>query len=288
MHPVLFRHPWGEAQSYGTLILVGVLLTMVGVRYDLRRRGLGAPTPGTLLLDLYLALAAGVIVGGRLLFVLTTPERYLRDPLAAFAIAPTGFVFFGSLAGMVVAVFVLCRIRRLPAGPMFDVVATWTPIAHAFGRLGCFAAGCCYGAPTDLPWGVSFPPDAIVFEDPRIPHAGPSTTVPLHPVQLYEAALLLGIAAGLVVRRLRGVPPPWSQAALYGAAYGFGRFLLEFLRGDADRRFLAEVRLPALARILHVPEDAPLLLSTSQAVGLAVGIGAASIYVHVQRRRARA
>ncbi len=284
MHPVLFRHPWGEAQTYGSLILAGVLLTMIGVRFDVRTRRLGAPHTGTFVLDLYLALAAGVLVGGRLLYAATTPERTLADPWSVVAPVPTGFVFFGSLLGIVAAVAVLARLRRVPAGALFDVVATWTPLAHAFGRLGCFAAGCCYGAPTDLPWGVRFPAGAIVFEDATIAHEG-ARTVPLHPAQLYEAAMLLAIFAGLLLRRLRGIPAPWSQTARYAVAYGLGRFALETLRGDADRRFLLSIPLPPLARWLHVPEDAPLLLSTSQAVGLAVAAAGWLALRRIRRRR---
>ena len=271
MNPTLFDLPWGPANSYGTLILLGVLASMPGCWWDLKARKLasGRHTTGTLFLDLYLYLAAGVIVGGRALFVLTTPEVYLADPLRAFAPEASGFVFFGSFLGMALALWIYARRRDLAPGVVFDVVATWTPIAHVGGRLGCFLAGCCYGAPTDLPWGVSFPDRAIAFEDPAIPHLG-AHTVPLHPAQLYEAAGLAALAAVLIVARLRRVPPPWRQASGYATGYGVLRLALELVRGDADRRFLIELRIPPLAEILHVPRDQILALSTSQIVSIAL------------------
>ncbi len=277
MNPTLFDLPWGPANSYGTLILLGVLASMPGCWWDLRARRLattGRHTTATLFLDLYLYLAAGVVVGGRALYVLTTPEVYLAHPLRALAPEPTGFVFFGSFLGMVLALWIYARRRDLVPGAVFDVVATWTPIAHVGGRLGCFFAGCCYGAPTDLPWGLSFPDRAIAFRDAAIPHAG-AHTVPLHPSQLYEAAALAGLGAVLVALRLRRVPPPWRQAARYAVGYGTLRLVLELVRGDADRRFLFELRAPALARWLHVPHDQILALSTSQIVSLAlIALGA--------------
>jgi phosphatidylglycerol:prolipoprotein diacylglycerol transferase len=106
---------------------------------------------------------------------------------------------------------------------MLDIFAITTTIVHAIGRLGCFAAGCCYGAPTDSSIGIIFP-----------------TThgISVHPTQLYEATLLLVIMISLLVikkyKQFNG-----QIFFLYLMLYAFGRGILELFRGD-DRGFVVE------------------------------------------------
>ncbi len=269
MHPVLFELPWGgNANAYGTSILVGALLAMPGIYWDARRRGIAPGNTASFLVDFYLVLVLGAFVGGRLVHVITVPGAYLADPWQVFVSDGTGFVFFGSLGAIVAGWIWVARRYQTRFSMMCDLGATWMALGHGFGRLGCWLAGCCWGAPTAAPIGVRFPPESIVFSTGGAA-TDDHTTVALHPVQLYEAIGLWAIAAGLVAWRLhRGPEPPWRQASRYAAAYGVLRMITEAFRGDAGRGFAVELRWPALAEALWLPPQQPLALSTSQCAAL--------------------
>lgn len=270
MRPVLLELGSWDLNSYGTLILLGTLASMPGSFWDARDRGLGAGRGGPLsfFLDLYLVLFFGTLVGGRLLFVLTSPSILLDDPARIFALDAAGFVFFGSFFGIVIGLFFLAKKYDAEFGEVMDLFTTWLPIAHLGGRLGCFMAGCCYGAPTTAGTGVAFPATAIAFHDPNIPNTA-THTVPLHPTQLYEAAGLVVLAIALAAfRRVRGTTPPWRQASRYALGYGVLRLLVEVMRGDEARRHLFQVRWDGLSDALGMAPDHLVALSTSQAVSL--------------------
>lgn len=269
MHPVLFQLPGaGSVNAYGTLILLGGLVAMAGVHRDLRDRGLAAGREGSMLIDFYLVLIFGAAIGGRVLHVLTVPSSYLDDPRRLVAVDGTGFVFFGSLFAIVAGFVWLARRYGTTFGQVCDLGASWIVLGHAFGRLGCWFAGCCWGAPTDAAWGVRFPAESLAFLAGEVPRQGDHTT-PLHPVQLYESAALLGLFAFLLYCRVRrGVEPTWRQASRYAMGYGLIRTLIEPLRGDASRGLLTTVTWPTLADALGLPPEHPLLLSISQAIGL--------------------
>jgi len=275
MHPVLFESPWGgTVNSYGTMILLGVLVTMVGVSWDARGRGIAEGRRASFVVDAYLVMIVGSFVGGRLLYAVTRPRELLADPGRLFSLESTGFVFFGSLLASVAGLLWVARRYGTQFSSLCDLILTWVPLMHAFGRLGCFCAGCCYGAPWRGPWAVSFPKGSIAFLDPAIPHIDGGTT-PLHPTQLYEAAGLLVVFLTLLgFRRVRGAERPWRQASRYALGYGILRLCTELWRGDADRKFLFEWRLPDLADALSLPHGHVFALSTSQAVAVVlVGVG---------------
>jgi phosphatidylglycerol:prolipoprotein diacylglycerol transferase len=140
---------------------------------------------------------------------------------------------------------------------MLDVMAIVTCIVHAFGRLGCFMAGCCYGLPTD-----SFP--GVVFTDPAC-QARPLNT-PIHPTQLYEAGFILVLLIGLLVLKRRKTFD--GQVFLvYLIVYAFGRGIIELFRGDAERGFV----------IRNV-------LSNSQFISLLMISAALFFYVKLKRK----
>lgn len=271
MHPVLFESPWGgTVNSYGTMILLGVLVTMVGVSWDARGRGIAEGQRASFVVDAYLVMIVGSFVGGRLLYVITRPAEFLAEPGRILSLESTGFVFFGSLAAAVAGLWWVARRHKTTFATLCDLLLTWVPLVHFFGRLGCFSAGCCYGAPWDGPWAVSFPEGAIAFLDPTIPRIDGGTT-PLHPTQLYEAFGLLGLFLILLAfRRLRGAEPRWRQASRYALGYGILRLCTELWRGDAHRRFLFEVRWPDVADALALPHGHVFWLSTSQALAVAL------------------
>lgn len=275
MRPVLLELPgWGPINAYGTLILLGGLLAMPGVYWELRSRGLGRGRPGLMLLDLYLVLIFGAALGGRLLHVLTAPGPYLDDPSRLLALEDTGFVFFGSLLAIAGGFYWLSRRYETTFAQVCDAGATFMPLGHALGRAGCLMAGCCWGAPSDVPWAVRFGPASVAFGAGEVPRAGAST-VALHPTQLYEALGLLTLfAVLLVIRRRRGVEAPWRQVSRYALGYGALRFGVEVFRGDPSRGLLLELRSAPVAQWLSLPPDQPLVLSVSQAIALVmVGVG---------------
>src|SRR5271168_392786 len=155
------------------------------------------------------------------------PLAYWRSPERLIEGAGTFLIGF---LGAIFVTFVLCRRKRLPMGKLTDCFAPALALGVALVRIGCFGAGCDYGRPTDLPWGV-------VFSDPL---AAQLTGVPLgirlHPSQLYESFLGL-VTLALVLILDRRSRRPGLVFYTFGCCYAVGRFFLEYLRGDVDRGF---------------------------------------------------
>ena len=280
MHPILLE---GLLNSYGTLITLGGLSIAPALAWDARRRRL----PGVLLLDLYIALVFGCFLGGRLLDVLSRPQVFLAEPARIFSLQDA-FVFYGSLLGVFLGFAWIARRYRRPLAELCDLLAPYIGFGHALGRVGCYLAGCCYGAPVpgDPAWAAHFPPGSVAFAADEIARSGPAT-VGLHPVQLYEAAGLALISVVLAALRVRrGVEDPWRSSARYALAYGLLRLLTEVFRGDPSRGLLLDLRAPALAAWLRLPADQPLLLSTSQIISLALIAWALTILARPRRHPA--
>jgi phosphatidylglycerol:prolipoprotein diacylglycerol transferase len=118
--------------------------------------------------------------------------------------------------------------HHLPKLKTTDSFAPGIAIGHSIGRLGCFAAGCCYGKPTNLPWGVTFTnPLAGLL-------VGTPLGVKLHPTQIYEF-LAEGLIFILLLWMFRHRGFPGQISATYLFLYGVARYFLEFLRNDPDR-----------------------------------------------------
>jgi phosphatidylglycerol:prolipoprotein diacylglycerol transferase len=115
-------------------------------------------------MDLAVWVVIGGIVGSKILFIIVTPKDFLDalgsgNPGKVLSALGGGFVFYGGLIGAGLAVWWFCRARKIPFLRMADVIAPTVALGQAFGRLGCFAAGCCWGKPASLhlPWAVRFP-----------------------------------------------------------------------------------------------------------------------------------
>lgn len=172
--------------------------------------------------DLLVFAALGVVVGGRLGFVLFyKPGFYFSNPLEILQTWKGGMSFHGGLFGAWLAVVLFARRRGLEPFAMADVAATVAPLGLLFGRLANFIKGELWGRPADVPWAVIFP------------DAGPE---PRHPSQLYEAGLeglVLLIVLGVLARRL-GYTRPGLIAGVFGMGYAVFRFSVEFFR-EPDR-----------------------------------------------------
>lgn len=280
MHPHLFTLPWGTPiNAYGTLIMLGGLTCLPLTAWDARNRGIAEGRRLSFIVDLWLVIAVGAFLGGRLLHVLTVPGTYAADPMKLVTLDSTGFVFFGSLLAVAVGWVWLARRYRTDVGTLWDMGLTWMPLGHALGRLGCLMAGCCWGGVHTGGGGVRFGPDSLAVLTGGAPIVGRGdslTTLPLHPTQLYEAIGLLVLLAMTWGIRIRvGVERPWRMASRYALGYGLLRASVEVFRGDLSRGFLVEWSSPTLAGLLSLPPDHPLALSISQVTALVmVALGA--------------
>ncbi len=195
-----------------------------------------------MLSDLLFYIALGVILGGRLGYVVFYGfDRLLDDPLWALRVWEGGMSFHGGLLGVLVAVYAFCRQYRKPWFDMMDFVAPLVPTGLLFGRIGNFIGGELWGRPVvdpSYPYGMVFPHvDNLVR----------------HPSQLYEAALE-GLVLFVVLWWYSASPKPrMAVSGLFLAGYGVARFVVEFFRQpDADKGFIL-FNWMTMGQILTVP-----------------------------------
>lgn len=260
MFPIALQVGSFAIHTYGVLVALGYLAGITYVLKQQRRIGLSEERLWTLIYVLF----AGAIVGGKLAYALASWSAG-EGFWTAFVHFRYGFVFYGGLLGTLAAgAFYVWR-RRLSFWRTADPFAAALPLGHAIGRAGCFAAACCYGTPSSAPWAVRFThPEALV----------PASLlgVPLHPVQLYEAAGNLAIFLGVHFRYFApgARPAPAGRAFLvYVVSYAALRFAVEAFRADERGGFVAG-------------------LSPSQAVAAVLAAAAAALLWRQRGRRAAA
>jgi phosphatidylglycerol---prolipoprotein diacylglyceryl transferase len=262
MYPEIFRIGNFPINTYGVFLALAFLgAIMVTVRLG-GRDGL----PKERIYDLCLWMLLSSLVGSKLLMLLTEPE-YRDHPTQLFSLdfLRSGGVFYGGLLGAIVSGYFLMRRYKLPWWKTADACAPGIALGNVLGRQGCFSAGCCWGKPTSLPWGVKF--TQLGHEITGVP-----TGVPLHPTQLYESfAMLIVFFFLLWLHRHRRFS---GQVILaYALLYAAIRFAIEFLRDDPRGDLLGLTTLTGL--------------STSQLIGIVIG-GAALIVMIVRWRNAPA
>ncbi len=217
MHPVLVKIGTFTVYSYGVLVAIGFLAGLWIAATEAGRAGLDREA----FYDLGIWAVIAGVAGARLFHVLVYWRDYQAAPLEILKLWNGGLVFYGGFIAAVPACLIVLRRRKIPFLPAADAAALGIPLGLSFGRLGCTAAGCCYGKFTAVPW-------AIIFTDPGT--AAPRG-IPLHPTQLYESLGALVIFALLYAAKDRPAAPGTRFCALL-LMYGILRFLLEFLRDD--------------------------------------------------------
>lgn len=170
-------------------------------------------------IQILIVSAIGMLVGSRIVFVLTilpsiTSEFSFGRLLAA--VVNGGFVFYGGLLGTLLALYLYGKIRRLGLDELFNAITPCFPLFHAFGRIGCFMSGCCYGIPCDFGFAMAADPSVIRF-----------------PVQLAESLCCVIIFFTLLIIEKRFTKI--KLLYVYLISYAVVRFSLEFLRGDTVR-----------------------------------------------------
>ncbi|HNR31046.1 MAG TPA: prolipoprotein diacylglyceryl transferase [Candidatus Hydrogenedentes bacterium] len=263
MHPVLLDLGRVKLHTYGLMIAIGFLVALFFIRRDARRR-LGIEPDVVNAIGFWILITG--VLGARLLHILLYPHDYsLTDPVGWVALWRGGLVFQGALPAALAYYYVAMRRKNLSFWAGLDVALPYLPLAHAFGRVGCFMYGCCYGRPTDLPWGIRFPEGSPAWNEGL--HAmDAACTHALHPTQLYSVFGLLAICGLLLLarrawRRFDGIAAP-----AYLFLYGVGRFIVEFFRGDNNPRHIGG-----------------LVLSDQQVIALGMALFGAALFVVLWR-----
>ncbi len=222
MYPRLLELGPITVYTYGVLLAAAYLLGLKLAMVRARARNLDQ----TRVLDLGIYIIISALLGAKLLLLVTDWRTFTSSPGELLTLLRSGGVFYG---GLIVAVAVsLWYIRRvgLPLWTTCDVFAPGIALGHVVGRLGCLFAGCCYGKPTDLPWGIT-------FTDPfAAANVGTPLNRPLHPTQLYEAGAEALILIILLATESRGRRFAGRTFWLYMLLYAISRFIVEIFRGD--------------------------------------------------------
>ncbi|MGA3295384.1 MAG: prolipoprotein diacylglyceryl transferase [Candidatus Acidiferrales bacterium] len=229
MHPVLFQLGPVTVYTYGVLAAAGFLLGLWWAYRQAPRAGLDPRKVWNL--GVYGILVA--LVSSKLWLVFSAWDYYAANPREIFSIETfqSAGTFYGGIVGGILWVVLYTHFQKMPFLRVLDVAAAPVALGHSIGRVGCFVAGCCYGKPTSLPWGVTF--TSPIAE--RI--AGTPLNVSLHPTQLYEAGaeflnFLLLIWLGSR-QRFAG-----QLIGAYFILYGIERGAIEFLRADPGRTMM--------------------------------------------------
>ncbi len=224
MHPE-FLHIYGpiSIQWYGLMIFIGILVFTYAILKDPQRSKLISNDQFFDLMALGILIG---IVGGRLLFVLTN-RGDINSFYEAIAIWDGGFSILGSILGIIGVLPIYLRKKGIRIFELLDFFAIYAPLLQSISRIGCFFAGCCYGCPTNLLWGVK----CSGFCNLEKGHY-------LHPTQLYSALLLFIIYILLRYWVRNTVKKPGQLTMLYLILESVERFIVDFWRGD--REFLAK------------------------------------------------
>lgn len=234
MFPKLFTIPVFELlgrsfgpfslHMYGILLVTALLAALWLSGVLARKEGLDPQK----VQDLGIASIIAGLLGAKLLLVIVDFDQYRASPRALLDVLQSGGVFYGGLLGGIPVAWWYIKRHGLPLFNTLDLLAPAVALGQAIGRVGCFAAGCCYGAPSTVPWSVIFTSDDA--------HAlvGVPLGIPLHPSQLYESfgtlVLMFVLLAVLKRRKFHG-----QVLCVYLLGYAVLRFTLEFFRGDVAR-----------------------------------------------------
>jgi phosphatidylglycerol:prolipoprotein diacylglycerol transferase len=224
------------ALAYIVGIVIGWRIVVATVKRPALWPGDRAPMKPGDVEDLLTWVILGVILGGRLGYVLFyQPGYYLANPAQILQVWQGGMAFHGGLLGVVLAVILFSRLRGINWVSVADALCMVTPVGLLLGRIANFINAELWGRPTDLPWGVIFPGPAA--QD----CAGIAGLCARHPSQLYEAALeglILGAILLWLGWRRGALRLPGTLTGLFFAGYGIARFLVEFVR-QPDAQFVS-------------------------------------------------
>jgi len=198
--------------SYQLSHAVGIIVVIILLHLEFKRNKY---SPLDYFILIFVTLMTGII-GSKIYYLLLYWDKFIRHP-SEFIFSPAGSGWYGGLILGILSILIVSRLKHIPPLHVLDIITTILPLGQAFGRLGCFLAGCCRGIPTSVPWAMSFPNGALPTSD-RV-----------HPTQLYEMIIYLCVFLLLWKLRKKNLKDG-SLFSLYLILAGLGRFIIEFIR----------------------------------------------------------
>lgn len=242
MHPILFEIGTWPVYSYGVLLAAAYLAALQLAVWRARRQGID----GNKIMDLGIYLIIAALVGAKAMLIAVDFRYFVNQPSEILSLVRAGGVFYGGLIAAVGVALWLVRRYGLGMWTAADLFAPGIALGHVIGRFGCLLAGCCYGRPTTLPWGITFTSPVAAA------NVGTPLGIPLHPTQLYDAGAELLIMIVLLTTERRGRPFAGRTFWLYMLLYAVSRFIIEFFRGD-DRGVIMGVSTSQFVSLIAVP-----------------------------------
>jgi len=237
MFPILVKIGPVTVHTYGFMMAVGVAMGLWFVYGQAKKYDLS----GSRLIDMGFYTIIISLVGAKLILLVGNFSYYAKYPKELLSLARSGGVFQGGLTfGFLFAIWYLRR-HKIPIWKTADLIGTALALGHGIGRLGCFAAGCCYGRACDMPWGISF--GNTYAHDLTGITQGQS----IHPTQLYEAVMNF-VNFAILFLILKKKKFDGQVFSFYIINYSIIRFIIELYRGDhPDRAFLIQNPNPYLS-----------------------------------------
>ena len=218
MFPDLIDLGFLHLKTYGACMATGFLLCWMLVEKLSGRKDLS---------NLLLSLMIGGVVGSRIAYVIEHWQgEFASNPAAVIRVDQGGLMFYGGFILSFVIFFAWCFLKKENPLKLADLLAAVVPLGHAFGRIGCFFYGCCYGRDSDAWCAVTFPMGSPSWYE----HGRKMVSV--LPTQLFEAAALLALFGGLMWMWRRTRRPSGLILGAYLCGYAVIRFGIEILRGD--------------------------------------------------------
>lgn len=227
MFPKLISFNGFFIPTYGFLVLIGIIFSLLIGKKIAKKEGLDPNK----IIDMAISIIIFSFIGSKI-FLIFTDFSYLKSLKNFIWLLRSGGVFFGGLIAGVLTAFYYLKKYNLPLWKVSDIFGIGIPFAHFFGRIGCFSAGCCWGKPCSLPWGVVFKNE---FSGE---YMGVPLNVKIHPTQLYEAFFLFFLFLFLFFYLYKKRKFYGQIFLSYIILYSFFRFFIEFLRDDPRGYFL--------------------------------------------------
>jgi len=227
MHPYLIIFNRIAIPMYNLMIGVGTIFGFLVLDSEIKKRDISYSLELKYYTSLIFAGLAGVL--GAKIFELI----YHGQKITLANIFYGGFTFLGGVISAIIILSIFSLFFSFSFFEFLNILSPSLAIAHSFGRMGCFFAGCCYGIPTETFWGIKFPEFSLPVRELK-------TTLPIHPTQLYETVLELLLFL-ILIKAIKFK----FRFASYLIIYGLFRFFIEFLRGDDRGTFIIKTLSPS-------------------------------------------